>query len=65
MTMPHPFITAELVRQLRAALDADARNQRLIRQLPPRTRTDPERGRFATTARTLAGQVRALVARAT
>jgi hypothetical protein len=65
MTMPHPFMTAALVRQRRAALDAEARDQRLIRQLPPRTRTDPERGRFATTARTLAGHVRALVARAT
>ena len=61
----HPYITAELVRQLRAGLDAESRNQRLIRQLPPRTRTDPGRGRFATTARTLAGRVRALVARAT
>ena len=63
--MLHPFMTAELVRQRRAALDAEARNQRLIRQLPPRARTDPERGRFAATAQTLAHQVRALVARAT
>jgi hypothetical protein len=61
----HPYMTAELVRQLRAGLEAESRNQRLIRQPPPRTRTDPERGRFATTARTLAGHVRALVARAT
>ena len=61
----HPYLNAELVRQLRAGLEAESRNQRLIRQLPPRTRTDPERGRFATTARTLAGHVRALVARAT
>ena len=63
--MLHPFMTAELVRQRRAALDAEAHNQRLARQLPPRARTDPERGRFAVTARTLARQVRALVARAT
>ena len=63
--MLHPFMTTELVRQRRAALDAEARNQRLIRQLPPRARTDPERGRFAATAQTLARQVRALVARAT
>jgi hypothetical protein len=61
----HPYMTAELVHQLRAGLEAESRNQRLIRQLSPRTRTDPERGRFATTARTLAGHVRALVARAT
>lgn len=61
----HPYMTAELVRQLRAGLEAESRNQRRIRQLPPRTPTDPERGRFATTARTLAHQVRALVARAT
>jgi hypothetical protein len=61
----HPFMTAELVRQLRAGLDAEARNQRLIRQLPPRARTDPERGRLATTARTLAHHVHALLARAT
>jgi hypothetical protein len=63
--MLHPYMTAELVRQLRADLEAEARNQRLIRQLPPRARTDPERGRFAATAQTLARQVRALVARAT
>jgi hypothetical protein len=61
----HPFMTAELVRQLRAGLDAESRDQRRIRQLPPRTRTDPERGRVATTARTLVGHVRALVARTT
>jgi hypothetical protein len=64
MTM-HPFMSAELVRQLRAGLEAEACNQRLIRQLPPRARTDPERGRFAATARTLAGHIRALLARAT
>jgi hypothetical protein len=39
----HPYMTAELVRQLRAGLEAEPRNQRLIRQLPPRARTDPER----------------------
>jgi hypothetical protein len=63
--MLHPHMTAELVRQRRAALDAEAGNQRLIRQLQPTARTDPERGRFDTTARTLAGHVRAMVARAT
>jgi hypothetical protein len=61
----HPYMTAELVRQLRAGLEGESRNQRLIRQLPPRARTDPERGRVTATARTLARQVRALVARAT
>jgi hypothetical protein len=61
----HPFMTAELVRQRRTSLDAESRNQRLARQLPPRARAGPERGRFAATARTVAGQVRALVARAT
>ena len=63
--MLHPYMTAELVRQRRAALEAQSHNQRLAHQLPPRTRTDPERGRFAVTAQTLARQVRALVARAT
>jgi hypothetical protein len=33
--MLHPFMTAELVRQRRAALDAESRNQRLGRQLQP------------------------------
>ena len=63
--MLHPFMTAELVRQRRAALDAESRNQRPAHQLPPRARAGPERGRFAVTARTVARQVRALVARAT
>lgn len=62
--MLHPFMTAELVRQRRAALDAESRNKRLVRQLQPRARTDPERGRVLT-ARTFARHVRALVARAT
>jgi hypothetical protein len=59
------FMIEELVRQRRAALAAPARNQRLVRHLQPRARTDPERGRFAATAQTLARQVRALVARTT
>jgi hypothetical protein len=63
--MLHPFTTAELVRQRRAALDAESRNRRLIGQLQPRTRADPERGRLVPTARTVARHVRALVARAT
>jgi hypothetical protein len=65
MTMLHPFTTEELVRQRRAALDAESRNQRRIRQLPPRARADPERGRLVPTGQTVARHVRALVARAT
>ncbi len=63
--MLHPFMTTELARQRRGALDAEARNQRVVCQLYLRTHGDPERGRFAATAQTLARQVRALVARAT
>jgi|Tabmets5t2r1_1033131.scaffolds.fasta_scaffold51379_2 hypothetical protein len=61
--MLHPFMTQESVRRRRAALEAEARNQRVVRQLQLRAHTDPERGRFAPTARTLAHQARALVAR--
>jgi hypothetical protein len=63
--MLHPYMTEELVRQRRAALDAESHNRRLAHQLPPRARSDPARGRFAVTAWTLARHVRALVARAT
>ena len=63
--MLHPFMTQELVRQRRAALEAEAHNQRFTRQLQPRARADSERGRFAVTAQTFARQIRALVARAT
>jgi|RhiMetdeSRZDD1v2_1073273.scaffolds.fasta_scaffold3307757_2 hypothetical protein len=61
----HPYITAELVRQLRAALEGESHNQRLAHRLPPRARTDPARDRVTATARTLARHVRALVARTT
>jgi hypothetical protein len=61
----HPYLTAELVRQRRAALAAEARNQPVVRQRQLRSHTDPERGRLAATARTVAHQVRALVACAT
>jgi hypothetical protein len=54
-----------LVRQRRAALDAEAHDQRVVRQLQLRTHPDPGRGRFAATARMVARQVRGLVARAT
>jgi hypothetical protein len=63
--MLHPFMTAELVRQRRAALDAESRNQRLVHPLQPRARADPDRGRFAVTAQRIARQVHALLARAT
>jgi hypothetical protein len=63
--MLHPFTTEELVRQRRAALDAESRTQRLMRQLQPRARADPERGRLVPTAKTVARHLRALVARAT
>jgi hypothetical protein len=63
--MLHPFMTAELVRQRRADLDAESRNERLVRQIQPRARADPESGRMVLTARTFARHVRALVARAT
>jgi polyisoprenoid-binding protein YceI len=44
--MLHPLMTAELVRQRRAALAAESRNQRLVRPLR-RARADP-RARPAT-----------------
>jgi hypothetical protein len=50
--MLHPLMTAELVRQRRAALAAESRNQRLVRPLR-RARADP-RARPAMTERTLA-----------
>ena len=52
-----PFTTAELVRQRRAALGAESRNQRLVRQLQPRARADPERGPLLPTAQALAVHV--------
>ena len=63
--MLHPYMTAELVRERRAALDAESCNERLRRDLQPRTRADPERRRLAVVARTFARQVRALMARTT
>ena len=63
--MLQPLTTAELVGQRRAALDAESRNQRLVREPQPRARADPESGRLLPTAQTLAVHVRALVARAT
>jgi hypothetical protein len=59
--MLHPFMTQELVRQRRAALDAESRTQRLTHQLQHRAPAGPERGRLAVTAQALARQVRAVV----
>jgi hypothetical protein len=63
--MLQPSWTAELARQRRAALNAQASHERLVRQTRPPPRADPENGRLVTTARTLAYHLRALVARAT
>ncbi len=58
--MLHPFMTQELVRQRRAALDAEARTRRPGRHPQPRTRAAPGRGRLAVAAQTFARQLRAL-----
>jgi hypothetical protein len=63
--MLHPFMTSQLVRQGRAALEPQPRNMRPVPQIQPRARADAEPGRFGLTARTFARRVRALVARAT
>jgi hypothetical protein len=64
--MLHPFMTQELVRERRAALDAESCNERLRRDLQLRSRADdPERRRLAAVAQTFARQVRALMARTT
>lgn len=62
--MLHPSWTAELARQRRAALNAEASHERLLGQTRPLSRAEQESGRLVTTARTLAYHVRALVARA-
>jgi hypothetical protein len=62
--MLHPYTTEELVGQRRAALHAEASQARLAGQIRSRARGEPERARFAIAARTVARQVRALVARA-
>ncbi len=63
--MLHPSWTEELVRERRAALNAEATHKRLVRQTRPPPRADPDSGRLVTTARTLAYHVHALVARGT
>jgi hypothetical protein len=63
--MLHPSWTEALAGQRRAALNAEAGRERLVRQTRPPPRAAAERGRLVTTARTLAYHVRGLVARAT
>jgi hypothetical protein len=58
-------MTTELVRQRRAALDAESSNQRLVRQSLSWARADPDSDRLVLRARTFARHIRALVARAT
>jgi hypothetical protein len=62
--MLHPFITEELVGQRRAALNAEASQERLAGQIRPRARGDPDSARLVIAARTLVRQLRAMVARA-
>ena len=58
----HPFITVELVRQRRAALDAEADRERLARAGRIRRRQGHDAA-VAANARTLVRRVRALAAR--
>ena len=62
--MLHPFITEELVGQRRAALNAEASQERLAGQIRPRARGDADSARLGSTVRTLVRQLRAMVARA-
>jgi hypothetical protein len=59
----HPYMTEQLVRDRRAALDAEARGGRLARRVVRPARTDLRRPRLTLTARALARRVRGLVAR--
>lgn len=61
--MHHPFTTAELVRQRRAALDAEARNQGLVRQLRAHNRAGPQSRRLVLAGGPFARRVRALLGR--
>ena len=62
--MLHPFVTEELVGQRRAALNAEASQERLAGQIRPPARGDSDSARFGITVRTLVRQLRAMVARA-
>jgi hypothetical protein len=59
----HPYMTEQLVRDRRAALDADARGGRLARRAARPARAEHERRRVTLTARAFARRVRGLVAR--
>jgi hypothetical protein len=58
----HPYMTEQLVRDRRAALDAEARGGRLTRRVETRARTEHGRRRVTLTARAFARRVRGLVA---
>ena len=62
--MLHPFMSEELVGQRRAALNAEASQERLAGQIRPRARGDADSARRGSTVRTLVRQLRAMVARA-
>jgi hypothetical protein len=59
----HPYMTDRLVRDRRAALDAEARGARLVRRVETRAEAHPGRRRATLTARAFARRVRGLVAR--
>jgi hypothetical protein len=59
----HPYMTEQLVRDRRAALDAEAHGERLVRPVETRAKAHGGRRRITLTARTFARRVRGLVAR--
>jgi hypothetical protein len=59
----HPYMTEQLVRDRRVALDAEARGERLVRPVESRAEAHRGRRRITLTARTFARRVHGLVAR--
>jgi hypothetical protein len=59
----HPYMTEQLVRDRRAALDAEARGGRLTRRVARPARAVHGRRQVTLTARAFARRVRGLVAR--
>jgi hypothetical protein len=59
----HPYMTEQLVRDRRAALDAEAHGARLVRRAERPARAEHGRRRVTATARAFAHRVRGLVAR--
>ena len=59
----HPYMTEQLVRDRRAALDAEARGGRHARRVALTARADHGRRRGTLTARAFARRIRGLVAR--